>query len=133
MERIIFVETGTGMDTHGQDVTKAAVRAVENAIHYNSMPGLKHYLPEQSLDNMKVNVKLAVPADKDLVDKDKIIAEIPYGTVSVEVNDGGMATSSGIVLKEQEDKNDLMYIVNAAVEVGYQHRALFYFYTLFLI
>ncbi|GGM28367.1 hypothetical protein GCM10011351_12870 [Paraliobacillus quinghaiensis] len=119
MERIIFVETGTGMDTHGQDVTKAAVRAVENAIHYNSMPGLKYYLPEQSLHNMKVNVKVAVPADKELLDKEKIIAEIPYGTVTVEVIDGGMATSSGIVLEEQEDKSDLMYIVNAAVEVGY--------------
>lgn len=119
MERIIFIETGVGIDTHGQDVTKAAVRAVENAIHYNSMPGLKEYLPGKSLDNMKVNVKLAVPADKDLVDIEVIRKEIPYGTVTVEIVDGGMATTSGIVLEEQDDKSDLMYIVNAAVEVGY--------------
>lgn len=119
MERIIFVETGVGIDTHGQNVTKAAVRAVENAIHYNSMPGLKVYLPEQSLDNMKVHVKLAVPADKELLDIEAIRREIPYGTVTVEVIDGGMATTSGILLEEQDDKNDLMYIVNAAVEVGY--------------
>lgn len=119
MERIIFVETGTGIDVHGQDITKAAVRAVENAIHYNSMPGIKHYLPDQSLHNMKVNVKLAVPADKDKLDHQQIKNEIPYGTVSIEVIDGGMATSSGIILEDKKDKNDLMYIVNASVEVGY--------------
>ncbi len=119
MERIIFVETGVGIDTHGQNVTKAAVRAVENAIHYNSMPGLKEYLPEKSLHNMKVHVKLAVPADKELIDILAIQAEIPYGIVTVEVVDGGMITTSGILLEEQHDQSDLMYIVNAAVEVGY--------------
>ncbi|WP_077623737.1 Lin0512 family protein [Sediminibacillus massiliensis] len=119
MERIIFIETGTGIDVHGQNITKAAVRAVENAIHYNSMPGIRHYLPNQSLDNMKVTVKLAVPTDKEKLDHERIKQEIPYGTVSIEVMDGGMATTSGIVLKDKEDKNDLMYIVNASVEVGY--------------
>ncbi|WP_186576896.1 Lin0512 family protein [Aquibacillus kalidii] len=119
MERIIFIETGTGIDVHGQDITKAAVRAVENAIHYNSMPGIKNYLPEQSLHNMIVNVKLAVPMDKEKLDIERIKQEIPYGTVNVEVMDGGMATTSGIVLEDKDDKNDLMYIVNASVEVGY--------------
>jgi uncharacterized protein (TIGR02058 family) len=33
--------------------------------------------------------------------------------------DGGMLTTSGIVLQEKGDKNDLMYIVVASVEVGY--------------
>lgn len=33
--------------------------------------------------------------------------------------DGGMATTSGVVLEEKGDKNDLMYIVVAAIEVGY--------------
>jgi uncharacterized protein (TIGR02058 family) len=119
MERIIFIETGVGIDTHGQDVTKASIRAVNDAIHSNSMPGLKFYLPGESLDNMKVTIQLAVPADKELVDVAKVAAEIPYGEVTVVVVDGGMATTSGIVLAEQADKNDLMYIVNAAVQVGY--------------
>jgi len=34
------------------------------------------------------------------------------------VTDGGMATTSGIVIPEKGDKNDLMYVVIAAVEVG---------------
>src|SRR5690606_26251915 len=61
MEKLFFVQIGTGVDLHGQDITKAAIRAVENAIHYNSMPGLRSVLPENRLDNMKVNIKLAVP------------------------------------------------------------------------
>lgn len=119
VEKIIFIETGVGVDTHGQDITKAAKRAVQNAIHSNSMPGIKDYLPGQSLDNMQVNIVLAIPADKDLLDHDAVKEEIPYGDVTVEVVDGGLATTSGIVLPEQNDKNDLMYIVIAAVQVGY--------------
>lgn len=119
MKKLIFVETGVGIDTHGQDVTKAAVRAVVNAIHYNSMPGIKDFLPEKSLHNMKVNIVLGVPTDVDEVDVERVKEEIPYGTVTVEVVSGGLKTTSGIYLEEQQDKNDLMYIVNAAVQVGY--------------
>mgnify|MGYP000945843616 CR=1 FL=1 len=119
MERIIFIQTGVGIDTHGQDITNAAKRAVQNAIHSNSMPGLNAYLPGQSLDNMKVNIILALPADHGSLDHEQVKAEIPYGEVTIEVVEGGLATTSGIILPEQDDKSDLMYIVNAAVQVGY--------------
>ncbi|EHL2673554.1 Lin0512 family protein, partial [Listeria monocytogenes] len=48
-----------------------------------------------------------------------IRAIIPYGTVTIEKMAGGMMTTSGIFLEDKEDKNDLMYIVNASVETGY--------------
>jgi uncharacterized protein (TIGR02058 family) len=119
MEKVMFIEIGMGVDLHGQNVTKAAVRAVQNAIHHNSMPGLRSVLPEQNIHNMKVNVRLAVPADKDKLDLAVVRDELPYGEVSFEVVDGGMLTSSGVVLADKEDKNDLAYIVIASVEVGY--------------
>lgn len=119
MDQLMFIQTGTGTDVHGQNITKASVRAVKNAIHPNSMPGIREALPEQSLDNMKVNIKLAIPRDHDQLDHDEVKKAIPYGNTNIEVMDGGMATTSGIVLEDKEDKNDLMYIVNAAVEVGY--------------
>ncbi|MUV37609.1 hypothetical protein JNUCC1_01415 [Lentibacillus sp. JNUCC-1] len=119
MDKVLFIQTGTGIDVHGQDVTKAAVRAVENAIWSNSMPGIEKILPEQKLDNMKVNVRVAVPLDREKLDTKQIKNAIPYGTVTVDVTDGGMATSSGIMLEDKNDENDLMYMVNAAVEVGY--------------
>ncbi|MEQ2525907.1 Lin0512 family protein [Bacillaceae bacterium CLA-AA-H227] len=119
MDQIMFIETGMGIDVHGQDITTAAVRAIKNAIHFNSMPGIRTVLKDNSLDNMRVNVKLAVPCDKDKLDIDTVKKALPYGIVTVEVMDGGMLTTSGIVLEEKGDTNDLMYIVVASVEVGY--------------
>lgn len=119
MDKVMFIEIGMGIDLHGQDVTKAAVRAVQNAIHHNSMPGLRSVLPGNSLHNMKVNVRLAVPADKDRLDVEAVKAELPYGSVTVEVTDGGMATTSGVILEEKGDRNDLIYVVIASIEVGY--------------
>ena len=115
----MFIEIGMGIDLHGQNVTKAAVRAVQNAIHHNSMPGIRSVLPNNELCRMKVNVRLAVPADKDKLDIALVKAELPYGVISIEVIDGGMLTSSGIILTDKEDKNDLVYVVIASVEVGY--------------
>jgi uncharacterized protein (TIGR02058 family) len=119
MDQLMFIQTGMGTDVHGQDITKAAVRAIKNAIHTNSMPGIRTVLPEQSLDNMKINVKLALPCDHDQLDLEEVKKAIPYGQVHVNIMDGGMLTTSGILLEDKQDKNDQMYIVNAAIEVGY--------------
>jgi uncharacterized protein (TIGR02058 family) len=119
MDKLFFVELGMGTDLHGQNVTKAAVRAVQNAIHHNSMPGLRSVLPGNTLDSMRVNVKLAVPCDREKLDEEAVKAVLPYGKVTVEVMDGGMVTTSGVVLPDKQDKNDLIYVVIASVEVGY--------------
>ncbi|MBC6308649.1 hypothetical protein HCJ66_03675 [Listeria sp. FSL L7-1582] len=119
MEKILFIQTGFGVDVHGQDITKAAIRAVRNAIFTNSMPGIEDLLPGKDLNNMVVNVKLALPTDAELLDEEAIRAIIPYGTVTVETMPGGMLTTSGIFLADKADKNDLMYIVNASVETGF--------------
>ena len=119
MNKVMFIEIGMGVDLHGQDVTKAAVRAVQNAIHHNSMPGLRSVLPDNDINKMKVNVRLAVPADKEKLDLAVVKAELPYGEVSFEVIDGGMLTTSGVVLADKHDKNDQVYVVVASVEAGY--------------
>jgi uncharacterized protein (TIGR02058 family) len=119
MNKVMFIEIGMGIDLHGQSVTKAAVRAVQNAIHHNSMPGIRSVLPDNDINSMKVNVRLAIPTDKESLELDVVKAELPYGQVSFEVVDGGMLTSSGVVLEDKEDKNDLAYVVIASVEVGY--------------
>ncbi|MFD1416088.1 Lin0512 family protein [Oceanobacillus jeddahense] len=119
MEKMIFIQTGTGIDLHGQNVNQAAERAVKDAIHYNSMPGIEYALPDQDVKNMKVNVKLGIPRDMEKLDEEKIKEAVPYGEVTVEKLEGGLAATNGVFLRDQEDKNDLMYIVNAVVEVGY--------------
>jgi uncharacterized protein (TIGR02058 family) len=116
---VVFIEIGMGTDLHGQDATLAAVRACRDAIHTNSMPGLRAILPGNDLNNMKVRVKLGVPVPAEQVDIEKVKATFPYGQVSVEIVQGGLICSSGVVLPDKGDVNDEVYIVNAAVEVGY--------------
>lgn len=118
LEKLIFIQTGTGIDLHGQNINSAAMRAVDNAIHSNSMPGIKEVMPKDKQE-MKVKIKLAVPKDSEKLDYEKIKNMIPEGDVSVEVVAGGMATTSGIYLEDEYDKNKLMYIVNTSIEVGY--------------
>ena len=91
MQRII-TELGAGADLHGQDMTKAAKRAVEDAMRHSSLSlfkGLK--LDPQT---MQVQVKIGAP-DPDAVDKAAVAAMLPYGTVEVVVEQGGV-TAEGM-------------------------------------
>ena len=40
-EQVLFVEMGWGADQHGQNATKACVRAARNAIEFNSIPSIR--------------------------------------------------------------------------------------------
>ncbi len=117
MKQVMFVELGMGVDLHGQDVTKAAIRAVRNAIERNSMPGMRA-LVDGDTSRMQVRVHLAVPADADQLDVEAVRAVFPYGQVTVNVGSGGMLAPSGIFLADKDDKNEMIYVVNAAIEVG---------------
>lgn len=119
LRKLLFIEAGMGIDLHGQDVTKASVRAARNAIQHNSMPGLGFILPNGDLEQMKVHVILGVPFQHDKLDIEQVKNVFPYGTVSVEVREGGLLASSGIVLEDKGDTSDQLVIVNAVVEVGY--------------
>ncbi len=88
----IITELGAGADLHGKDMTKAAKRAVEDAMRHSSL-SLFHGL---KLDprTMQVEVKIGAP-DPAAVDKDAVAAMLPYGTVSVTVEQGGV-TAEGM-------------------------------------
>lgn len=117
MNQLLFIEIGMGTDLHGQDVTKASVRAVENAIRHNSMPGIRRLLPDEDYGQMKVHVKLGVPTN-DPVDEHLVRAVFPYGQVTIETTKGGLITTSGVLLPDKGDKNEDVYVVVAAVHVG---------------
>lgn len=118
-QNVLLVEIGMGLDQHGQDITKAAVRACQNAIRHNSLPGLKRLLPGGDFAHMRVHVTLAVPAEPEKLDEAAVRAVFPYGEVSITVTPGGMAAHSHSVLADKGDRNDLAYVVIAAVEVGW--------------
>lgn len=118
MDHALFVEIGMGVDLHGQDSTKASVRAVEDVLHRNSLPGMSELLGGD-MSRMRVELKLAVPDDADKVDTETIKALFPYGRVSCDVVTGGLAAASGRFNAERGDTRDAMYIAIAVITAGY--------------
>ena len=111
MAQAMFIELGMGVDLQGQDTTKAATRAVRDAIGRNYLPGVRRML-EASGGRMLVHVRLGVPAEAVQPDLATVRATLPYGEVTVEVAPGGMLVPNGL------DDGGRICVVNAAVEVA---------------
>eukprot|EP00557_Chaetoceros_sp_GSL56_P011393 CAMPEP_0176481322 /NCGR_PEP_ID=MMETSP0200_2-20121128/2756_1 /TAXON_ID=947934 /ORGANISM="Chaetoceros sp., Strain GSL56" /LENGTH=152 /DNA_ID=CAMNT_0017877515 /DNA_START=215 /DNA_END=669 /DNA_ORIENTATION=- len=91
---ILLVECGFGNDSHGQNATKAAIRACRNAIEFNSL-SVKKMIPG-GYEAMKLNVILAVPKKyQDTLDLNEVAKTFPYGDIKFIVQDGGMIAPSG--------------------------------------
>ena len=81
------VQMGMGTDLRGEDYTKAACRAVHDALHRNCLTiGSAFDLP---LDAMLVDIRVGV-GQPGAVDLDRVKAEAPYGTVTAEAVEGGL-------------------------------------------
>jgi uncharacterized protein (TIGR02058 family) len=85
--RALVHEFGMGVDVHGRDGTKAACRAVADAIRHSSLPVLRRYL--EGGGRILVDVTVAVP-DPDAVDVDQVARELPLGEVTVCPVAGGL-------------------------------------------
>ena len=81
------MEFGMGTDLHGMDYTKAAVRALKDALWHNSLSMADAFgFPR---DAMQVEVLIGV-ARPDQVDTEQVGAVLPYGTARVIVEHGGL-------------------------------------------
>jgi uncharacterized protein (TIGR02058 family) len=69
---------GMGVDVHGKDSTKAAKRAVSDAIRHSSLGFFR--LVGKTGKDMLVDVTIGVP-DPASVDTAAVAKELPYGTV----------------------------------------------------
>ena len=83
----IILEMGTGNDLYGEDYTKAACRAVQDALHHSSLSLFRTLGIDR--DAMQVEVTIGVQKP-DNVDRDAIASQIPYGEVIVNVEFGGL-------------------------------------------
>jgi uncharacterized protein (TIGR02058 family) len=81
------LEFGMGVDVHGEDSTKAACRAVSDAIRHSSLP-LFGEIRERG-GRMLVDVTIGVP-DPASVDVDRVRGELPHGEVTVRAVHGGL-------------------------------------------
>ena len=82
-----MLETGTGADLRGEDPTRAARRAVHDALHSSSIA----LFDSLGIDpgSMAVELRIGV-GDPDAVDRDAVAAEAPHGAVTVRVERGGL-------------------------------------------
>jgi len=83
----IVLEIGMGTDIRGTDPTKAAVRALRDALWHNSLSIAKAL--GQDTDSMQVEVMIGVP-QPERVDTDAVLAILPHGTGTVSVVEGGL-------------------------------------------
>jgi uncharacterized protein (TIGR02058 family) len=103
----VILEMGSGNDLHGGDYTKAAVRAVEDAIHHSSLTFIRTLGVDPR--TMQVAVTIAVQRPEK-VDAAVVKAALPHGQVTVNVIKGGLDVPD-------EEVGDVAVIASAAVAV----------------
>ena len=102
-----ILEMGAGNDLYGGDYTKAAIRAVEDALHHSSLTFIRALGIDK--DTLQVDVTIGVQKP-DEVDTEKVKGSLPVGKISVRAVKGGLDVEDEVV-------GDVAVIASAAVEV----------------
>jgi uncharacterized protein (TIGR02058 family) len=90
MKRMVL-EIGMGTDIRGADSTKAAIRALRDALWHNSLTVTTALgLP---VDAMVVDVTIGVPRP-ETVDQAAVLAVLPHGSGTVKVVEGGLEVAN---------------------------------------
>jgi uncharacterized protein (TIGR02058 family) len=83
----VILELGAGNDLHGSDYTKAALRAVQDALHHSSLS----FITSLGLDSKAMQVEATIGVQKpDEVDASVVTASLPRGQVTVKIVKGGL-------------------------------------------
>lgn len=105
----VILELGTGNDLHGADYTKAALRAVQDALHHSSLSMIRSL----GLDSKAMQVEVTIGVQQpDKVDAAVVKASLPHGQVSVKLVKGGLDVPD-------DDRDDIAVIASAAVAVRF--------------
>ncbi len=105
----IILEMGSGNDLHGGDYTKAAVRAVQDALHHSSLT----FIRTLGLDSRKMQVEVTIGVQQPgRVDAGKVKAALPHGEGTVKVVKGGLDVPD-------PEAGDIAVIASAAIAVRF--------------
>jgi uncharacterized protein (TIGR02058 family) len=104
----MVLEIGMGTDIRGTESTKAACRALRDALWHNSL-SIATALG-QPLEAMHVDVRIGVPRP-ETVDKSQVLAILPYGKGTVTVVQGGLEIAN-------DEGTDSTLIANACAIVS---------------
>jgi uncharacterized protein (TIGR02058 family) len=103
----VILEMGAGNDLHGGDYTKAAIRAVQDALHHSSLSMLRTLGVDPKTMHVDVTIGVQKP---EQVDTDAVMATLPHGAVTVKAVKGGLDVAD-------DERKDTAVIASAAVEV----------------
>jgi uncharacterized protein (TIGR02058 family) len=103
----VILELGSGNDLHGSDYTKAALRAVQDALHHSSLS----FIRSLNIDKSKLEVEVTVGVQRpEQVDIAAVKNSLPVGTVTVRAVKGGLDVAD-------PENNDPAVIASAAIAV----------------
>jgi uncharacterized protein (TIGR02058 family) len=103
----VILELGTGNDLHGSDYTKAALRAVQDALHHSSLAFVRSLNVDKTAIDVEVTIGVQDPAK---VDVEKVRASLPVGNVTVKAVKGGLDVPD-------PENHDPAVIASAAIAV----------------
>jgi uncharacterized protein (TIGR02058 family) len=103
----VITEFGTGNDLHGGDYTKAAVRAVQDAIHHGSLTLIRNLGVDAKTMQVEVTIGVQQPTRIDVA---AVKSALPHGEVTVRAVKGGLDIPD-------DDGRDTAVIATAAVTV----------------
>ncbi|MEM7524135.1 MAG: Lin0512 family protein [Pseudomonadota bacterium] len=83
----IIIELGAGADLHGRDYTKAAKRAVEDAMRHSSLSLFRSLKLEPGAMRVEILIGAQEPGE---VDRQAVADVLPYGSREVTVVKGGV-------------------------------------------
>lgn len=110
----VVLELGAGNDWHGSDYTKAALRAVDDALHHISLS----FVRSLQIDAAELDVDVTIGVQRpEQVDLEKIKNALPIGNVTVKAVKGGLDVAD-------PDSGDPTVIASAAIEVRAELSAL---------
>jgi uncharacterized protein (TIGR02058 family) len=105
----VILEMGSGNDLHGSDYTKAALRAVQDALHHASLAMIRSL----GLDSKKMQVEVTIGVQQpEKVDLAAVKASLPHGQVTVKAVKGGLDVPA-------EGAHDAAVIASAAIAVRF--------------
>jgi len=103
----VILELGSGNDLHGSDYTKAALRAVQDALHHSSLS----FIRSLKIDKSKLEVEVTVGVQRpEQVDIEAVKKSLPVGSVTVKAVKGGLDVAD-------PENNDQAVIASAAIAV----------------
>jgi uncharacterized protein (TIGR02058 family) len=106
----VILELGAGNDLHGGDYTKAALRAVQDALHHSSLSLIRSL----GLDSRTMLVEVTIGVQQpDKVDAAAVQASLPHGKAMVKVVKGGLDVPD-------DTSGDIAVIASAAIAVRFE-------------